>query len=151
MRPGSVVALSPALDRLMRVREREEPVLVQAFVSQSPVEAFDECVLYRLAKSDEIETHAALVSPGVESFTLKLRSVVQDDPLRKSAGDCQSLQHRDHTITSQAHVLPVQLSQTSTVSTEFGMPYCAISVSSCSQSYGNSPRNSSLMSSRAEN
>ena len=55
MRPAGVVIDPPGLDDLAGIVEIEEPVLVEAFIPEPPVEAFDEGVLCWLARLDEVE------------------------------------------------------------------------------------------------
>ena len=45
MRSNRIVVLTPLLDEALGVRQGDEPVLDEAFVTETTVEAFDECVL----------------------------------------------------------------------------------------------------------
>src|ERR1700676_2024269 len=63
-------------------------MLIQAFITESAVEAFDERILDGLAWLDEAELHALLVGPLVEHAARELRPVVQLDLLR-----CPALHH----------------------------------------------------------
>ena len=49
LRPDFVVMLAPRLDRSPGIVQIHEPVKVQARIAEAAVEAFDECVLRRLA------------------------------------------------------------------------------------------------------
>ena len=74
--------MRPRLNRLLRVGQAHEPILVQALVAEFPVEAFDVSVLYRLARLDEGELHGVLVRPLIQRFSAKLRTIVADDGSR---------------------------------------------------------------------
>ena len=79
MRPNGVVVESKCFNRTLGIREADEPTLVEAFVPQAAVEAFDEAVLYRLPRLDALQRHAVLVRPLIEGFAAKFRSVVTHD------------------------------------------------------------------------
>src|SRR5208283_4661389 len=49
-----IVVVTPCLDGFARLGEREEDVLVEAFVAQAAIEALDEGVLQRLARLDVV-------------------------------------------------------------------------------------------------
>ena len=66
MGPAVVVIEPPGPQWSGGVGEIEEPVLVEAFIAESPVEAFDEGVLGRLAEVDEVEPDAVAPGPLVE-------------------------------------------------------------------------------------
>jgi hypothetical protein len=68
MRTHGVEVDAPSLDQPLGFGDAGEPVLVQAFVTEVPVEAFDERVFDRLAGTDEAEP-AARARPGVEGAT----------------------------------------------------------------------------------
>lgn len=63
MGPDGIVVHAPGLDDLARVRQAEEPVLVQALVAESAVETLDVGILIRLARVDEVQPDAAAVGP----------------------------------------------------------------------------------------
>ena len=104
MGPAAVVVEPPSLDDLAGIGEIEEPVLVEAFVAEPPVEAFDEGVLGRLAEVDEVEADAVAPGPLVEHLADHLRPVVQDDLLGQPAGLGQALQDPHDTGTRQRGV-----------------------------------------------
>jgi hypothetical protein len=64
MRSASVVVLPPRFKFFPRIFHREEQVGVEAFVSQSPVEALDEPVLHRFAGTDEVEFDPVFIGPA---------------------------------------------------------------------------------------
>ena len=66
MRPYPVVVLTPDLDFSPSVSQIGKPVGIQAFVAELAIEAFDEAVLDRLARADEVELDAAPVGPGIQ-------------------------------------------------------------------------------------
>ena len=63
MWPLVVVIAPPSFDLAARVGQRDEPVGVQAFFTQAPIKAFDETVLHRFSRVDEMQPHAPLFVP----------------------------------------------------------------------------------------
>jgi hypothetical protein len=53
-------------DLFLSVTKAHEPILVQALVPKLPIEAFDECVLDRLARADVHYFNPAFVRPAIE-------------------------------------------------------------------------------------
>ena len=72
VRPSSVVGLLLGRDEAPRVREREEPALVQAFVAYPAVKRPDEGVVDRLPWTIEVQSRARAVHPRVERRALEL-------------------------------------------------------------------------------
>ena len=62
--------------------EAIEYFLVETFVSEFPIEAFDEAVLLRLARRDVMLGDTCLVLPFQDSTTGEPRAVVRHDGLR---------------------------------------------------------------------
>jgi hypothetical protein len=61
---------------LCRIVERNENVLIQAFIAQPRIKALDVCVLDRLARFDELQPYAMLVGPLVGRPAAQLGTVV---------------------------------------------------------------------------
>ena len=55
VRTRRIVIHPPRFDGLSGFVQAHEPVLVQAFVPEFPVETFDERILHRLARLDEMQ------------------------------------------------------------------------------------------------
>src|SRR5438105_15406109 len=66
VRSHLVVVSTPSLAFSACLVEAEEPIGVQALSSKLAVQAFDECIVGRLAGPAEVESDAVLVSPAVE-------------------------------------------------------------------------------------
>jgi len=79
-----IVVVSPSLDRGLSLLERNERVLVQTFVAQFAVEAFDVRVLHGLARSDEMQLDPVTMCPRIEHAARELRAVVDRDHLRQT-------------------------------------------------------------------
>ena len=79
MRSFGVVFDPPGLDDPTGLRQRHEPVLVEALVAKLSVEAFDVSILNRLAGTDKTQTDALLVRLSVEHLAFELRTVVDRD------------------------------------------------------------------------
>ncbi len=65
--------------------ERPEPVHVEAFVVQPPVEALDMAVRHRTARLDMHQFDLALLRPGQHPAPAELRPVVPPHTLRPAA------------------------------------------------------------------
>src|SRR4029077_16220320 len=76
MRAHRVVIHPPGFNHLPCVLQIHEPVLVQAFIAELPVEALDERILCGLATLDEMQRHLVLIRPLIHDATGKLGSVV---------------------------------------------------------------------------
>jgi hypothetical protein len=72
-----VVILPPIFDLSPCIAQTREPVGIQAFVSQSAVEALSQSVLCRLARLNKFQTHAALFAPRRQRSPAKLRPVIE--------------------------------------------------------------------------
>ncbi len=94
----------PGLDHLPCVSKIHEPVLVQAFIPELPVEAFDQCVLRRLAALDEVQRHLILIRPLIHDPAGELCPVIHLDRYRCSASFPQRLQYPHHTQAGQRRV-----------------------------------------------
>ena len=75
------------------MRQRREPVLVEALVSESAVERFDEGVLVRLAGVDQAQRDAPLVRPGQHRAPTEFRSVVGPQDARQPPLVRQAVEH----------------------------------------------------------
>src|SRR6185312_13329108 len=104
MRTLLVVIFAPAFDFLPRVFQAREPVRVQTFIPQPPVEAFYICVLRWLARLNVFQANTTLLAPGSQCSTAKLRSLVQHNGFRQSTLLDDSIEHTPHAQTAQASV-----------------------------------------------
>src|SRR5581483_3913582 len=104
VRAHPVVIQSPVFNGLPRIVEGEEPVLVQALLAEFAVERFDIAVLHRTTRGDEMQRDFVLVCPLIQRLRGKLRSVIDDDPLRQPALQPQPFQHTNHAQRRQRGV-----------------------------------------------
>ena len=87
-----IVVVLPGGQNGSRVLERCEFGDVQAFITESAVKGLDEPVFRGLARSNEIELHAALPGPLIEHARREFSSVIdgnglgQGTPLRHLVG-----------------------------------------------------------------
>ena len=79
-----VVVAPPCSDLFARVTERPEPVKVQAFISQLPVQALDEGALHGFLGLDEPEANAGALQLFEHGSARSFGSVVEDDLLRQA-------------------------------------------------------------------
>lgn len=84
MRALFVVVPSPSGDLLVGEVQAGEPVLVEAFIPETPVEALDVGVLRGLARLDELEVGAALIVSPVQRLPLNGRAPAR---LRRRTAD----------------------------------------------------------------
>jgi len=111
MRPHLVVVRSPLIDSHASLSEIPEPIQVQALISEFPVEAFDEGILSRLARLDEVQLDARPLAPEEHRLAGKLRAIITDDRPRQAStygelieAACD-LQAGDRHINDLAHAL----------------------------------------------
>ena len=83
MRPDLIEVLPPGRELRAGVAERAEQGLVQALIPQTPVEAFVEAVLLRLARRDVMPADAGIVGPAEDGVGGVFRAVVADDGVRR--------------------------------------------------------------------
>src|SRR3954469_4192126 len=81
MWPNCIVVDSPLFDQRTGIRQADEPVLVQAFISELAIEALDMPILGRLARRGKVEHDLLLSSPGIENVTSELRPIVDSNTL----------------------------------------------------------------------
>ena len=72
-----VVISPPSFDFAPCVVQTGEPVGIQTFIAQSAVEALHEGILHRLARLNELQSHAPFFAPGGQRPAAKLRPIVQ--------------------------------------------------------------------------
>ena len=96
MRSEAVVVAPPCFDRFSCMSEAAEEMLIEAFVSQPAVEAFDEPVLHGLARLNVMPFDLALLLLLKNGVRCQLRAVVADDHARVAApfGDAVKLTRR---------------------------------------------------------
>ena len=78
MWPEVVIVVPPRFDALTRFSQAHEHVLVEAFVAQLAVEAFDECVLDRLARLDVVPAEP-IRGPPKHHHTGKFGAIVRQE------------------------------------------------------------------------
>src|SRR5204862_1313287 len=81
VRSDLVVVSTPSLAFSACLVEAEEPIGVQALSPKLAVQAFDECVVGRLAGPAEVESDAAHEGPQVELLTDEFRPIVEPNGL----------------------------------------------------------------------
>lgn len=101
MRAFPVVAPLPMGEPDLRVGQGKKPVLIQAFVPQLAVEAFDMTVLNGFARLDERERDASVGRPRVKGPRAELAAIVEEETYRSAPLDDDGLQGSDHGVTRQ--------------------------------------------------
>src|SRR5215213_7035953 len=89
--PAPVVG--PSLNDAPGLSQAGEPARVEAFLAEAAVEALDRAVLHRLARVDEEQLHAVLVSPAIEVAAAKFRPVVDRQHVRVAAFGADLVEH----------------------------------------------------------
>ena len=79
-------------------------MLVQAFLTVSPVEAFDIGVLGRFAGVDEIELDAVIIGPSIQRPPAQFRAVIDDQDIGVSPLAGHAFQHLDHPLARQREI-----------------------------------------------
>ena len=69
------------------MRQVQEPVLIQAFVTQPPVERFDIGILVRLARLDQSKLYLMGMRPGQHGTSTELLAVVGTNHPRQASTD----------------------------------------------------------------
>jgi hypothetical protein len=87
MRPRAIVLIAPLLDLAPPIVERAEHLLIEALLAQATVKRFDESILDRLARLDELQAHSATIGPLVHHPPAKLRTVIRSN----DSGHCAQL------------------------------------------------------------
>lgn len=85
MWPSFVVVAPPIGDQLPRVVEIPEPMVVQAFVPESPIERVDVGVLCGLARLNQLQFYTPLMGPLVHGLAGELRALVGTYRARQTA------------------------------------------------------------------
>ena len=81
MRSDVVVVLSPLINFIASFVQTSKPMLIQAFVPELAVQAFNKGVLCRLAWLDKSKRDAGFLAPEEHSFAGELSSIVANDLL----------------------------------------------------------------------
>src|SRR5947209_12854772 len=91
MRPVMVVVDPPSLNDLASSVQAAEQVLVEAFVAEATIEALDEAILHRLARSNVVPFNGVILLPLQDRSGGQLRAIVANDHQRPSALACEPL------------------------------------------------------------
>ena len=97
-----IVVPPKRIDLLLRVVDRCEPMYVQAFFTEPPVERFDGGIVGRLAPATEVENDAVGIRPEIHRGTDELRTVVTVDALGQAALKAQSLECCDDITSAES-------------------------------------------------
>ena len=82
MRADEIVVVTPGVQELLRFADGHEDVAVETFVAQLAVEAFDEGILHRSARPNEIETDVVGIGPRIHRAADELAAVVDGNGQR---------------------------------------------------------------------
>ena len=104
MRPDLVVVLPPDGDSRSGPVQRLKPVVVQAFVPEVAVEAFDVAVLHESAGLDQDVPDALALRPCHEGPARELRPVVSSYRQQVATKDCSAVQQPGHVVPRDAVV-----------------------------------------------
>ena len=78
MRAALIVLVSPGFDLVPCLRDRIEPMDVEAFVSKGSVECLDEGIVGRLAGPAEVDPHSVMIGPEIDNVAGKFAAVWPD-------------------------------------------------------------------------
>src|SRR5437899_731447 len=102
MRTDSIVVKPPGLDFDAGLLERQEEVLVQAFVATLAIKAFDEGILDWFARPNELQLDATPMRPFIDRSAAKLRAIVRYDGYRIAAIHRDLIESCRHISTGEA-------------------------------------------------
>lgn len=97
-----IIVLSPRLDFLFGILQRQKSVDVEALRSKSAIEGFDRGVVGRLGPTTEVEDYLVRVRPEVHRGAPELAAVVAIDPPRQAAVEAQPLERAHHVLARSA-------------------------------------------------
>ena len=104
LRSFLIVLTDPSLDYHPSVVETDEPILVEAFVTESSVEGLDVGVLVGLARLNQAQGDAVTMRPGQHGPTGELLAIVGPDDRRPSA-ERTDLVQQSHQMVAADRVL----------------------------------------------
>jgi hypothetical protein len=85
VRSEAIVFLTPVLDFLLRIGQRQKPVHVQALVAKATVKRFNVRIICRFAWAGEVERDVLVIGPTVQGFADKLAAIIDLDALGHQA------------------------------------------------------------------
>ena len=91
-----IVVHPPPIHNVPRLRQVQQQLTIQAFITQLPVEAFDIPVLPRTARLDEQRLDARRSEPRLDRLASELRTIVAPDASRASTDHEQFIQRSHH-------------------------------------------------------
>ena len=91
----------PLLDQSPCLAQALEPVHVQTFIAELPIEALGERVLHRSPWSDEVKSNSAFVRPAIEVIARELCPIVQGDDVRLNVAVNRLLKRRGYRLSGQ--------------------------------------------------
>ncbi len=74
VRAALVVLAPPRFDFALRVFQTQEPVRIQAFLAQPPVERFRVGVVRWLSRTAEIQCHSVFIGPPIDRLRNEFRA-----------------------------------------------------------------------------
>src|SRR5690242_10813351 len=74
-------------------------MVVEALIPESPIEAFDVCILRGLARLDECQLYTVSMSPCIECQTGEFRSMIDPDHPGQRAMLCNAIQYTYHALS----------------------------------------------------
>ena len=101
VRSDLVVVSTPSLAFLARLVEAEEPAGVQALGAELAVQAFDEGIVGRLARSAEVEGNAAHEGPQIKLLANEFRPVIEPDRLWAAKRSANPFERVDDIATAK--------------------------------------------------
>ena len=105
VRPDVVIVVPPGHEHEAGMRQRREQGLVEAFVAQAAVEAFDEAVLHRLARRDIMPFDLTRLRPAQDRRRRQFGSIVADDHMRLPSQADQRRQFAGNAEAGQRRIM----------------------------------------------
>lgn len=76
MRATDIIIVPPRLDQASGLRDRPEPVYIQALVPERSVEGFYIRIIGRSSRPGEVQLHVMMVGPQINDPSRKLGAIV---------------------------------------------------------------------------
>src|SRR5690348_6003329 len=100
MRPTPIVFATPGTDDLLSFVERREPVVVETLTAKRAVQTFNERILVRLSRLDEVQLNTILMRPLIHRRSGEFRPIVGPDHGGYTTLDFQSFKNLSHSLST---------------------------------------------------
>ena len=104
MRTALIVIDSPLPDHGSCMTQGMEPMFVQAFVPEFPIDALDKGILGRFSGLDQLELNTVLIGPLIKGFSCEFRPLISTDGLGITAKAGRLIQNAGDIVTGNTEI-----------------------------------------------